>query len=180
MWPVSKKTALNNRFVKEGPRRGCAPATKSNTTSSAPDFLDLMAGLSLKTPKSSMEVNDFQRQLVKIDPIFGNATARLLFRKLGKSLNEATFQYTTSEQQNEQLLAALEKAKPKKKKKVVPDPNSKFVRLKDVRKVQEGMKGLTPKPTRVTRSKKVIIEKEEESEHYSDDEDCIVVRPMKV
>lgn len=63
---------------------------------------------------------------------------------------------------------------------VVPDPNSEFVRLKDVRKVQEGMKGITPKPTRVTRSKKVVIEEEEESEHYSEDDDCIVVRPMKV
>lgn len=78
------------------------------------------------------------------------------------------------------MLTTFEKVKLKKKKKVIPDPNSEFVRLKDVKKVQEGMKGFTPKPTRVTWSKKVIIKEEEESEHYSDDEDCIIVRPMKV
>lgn len=49
--------------------------------------------------------------------------ARLIFRKMAKALDTTTFEYTAKEQQAEQLIAALEKAKPKKRKKVLPAPN---------------------------------------------------------
>lgn len=63
---------------------------------------------------------------------------------------------------------------------MLPDPNAEFVRLKDVREVKEGLGGPPKGPNVVTRSKKVQIEEDPESDHDSDGEECIVFALVKV
>lgn len=142
-----------------------------------PDLVAEVSKLPVKTPKSSKEVLQLQRDLSKIDPIFGNATGRLIFRKTAKALDASTLESSLMEQHNEQLTVSIEKTKPKKRRKVLPAPNEEFVRLKDVQLVKGGLEGPPRRSTRNTRLK--VVEIKEESEGYSDD-DCIFVAPVQV
>ncbi|RYO76737.1 hypothetical protein DL764_010281 [Monosporascus ibericus] len=114
MWPVDRDRALKSPYVKKS------------------DGLD--------TPKSSKDLKILEKALIKVDPAFGKATGRLLFRKVGKALDISNSELTALENHNNQLTSALEKAHPKKLKKVETDPNQEFVRLKNVREVKAGLK----------------------------------------
>lgn len=76
---------------------------------------------------------------------------------------------------NSQLVTALEKVALKKRMKVGADPNTEFVRLKDVREVKAGLGGPAPEPFIVTPRNRPE-EEEEESEYETDESDCIIVR----
>lgn len=99
---------------------------------------------------------------------------------MAKALDTTTFEYTVKEQQAEQLMAALEKAKPKKRKQILPALNEEFVQLKDVELIREEMEEPPKRVTRSTRLKVVVIKEKEENEVYSDDDDCIVVALVKI
>ena len=176
MWPVNRKLALNNPYVKklegpEGPR-----VARATTNSQPPDFLEPIAATDVRTPKSSKDVNKLQEILTSIDPSFRNPTARLLFKKMGKALDESNIKLTATENHNNQLTAALERTGSKKRRKVEPDPNQEFVQLKDVRLVKEGLQGSSTGPNVVTPQNEPEEKEDEESEYKNDDPECIVVR----
>ncbi|RYP56943.1 hypothetical protein DL771_011516 [Monosporascus sp. 5C6A] len=132
--------------------------------------------MGLNTPKSSKDLKNLETALIKVDPAFGKPTARLLFRKMRKALDVSNSELTALENHNSQLTSALEKARPKKLRKVEADPNQEFVRLKNVRQVKAGLKGNAQGPSAVTPQNEAQDEEEEEIEYYTDDPDCIVVR----
>lgn len=176
IWPVNRKLALRNPYVKqlEGPE-----STRSKKTplqSQPPDILEPIAVTEVRTPKSSKDVDRIREILANIDPAFGNPTTRLLFRKVGKALDNSNVQLTAAENHNNQLTAALEKAGSKKRKKVEPDPNQEFVRLKDVRLVKEGLQKGSTGPNVVTPQNEPEEEEEKEIEYENSDPECIVVR----
>lgn len=132
--------------------------------------------MDVRTPKSSKDVNRIREILYRIDPAFENPTTRLLFRKVGKALDDSNSSLTATENLNNQPTAALERAGSKKRKKVEPDPNQEFVKFKDVRLVKEGMQGPVTGPNIVIQQNESEDEEEEKSEYNTDDPDCIVVR----
>ena len=91
-----------------------------------------MSGLVIATPKSSREVNFIQSRFSSFDPAFKNPTARLLFRKISKALNNKISQLAAFKLKVQQLTAALKKARPKKRRKVITDFNKEFIRLKRI------------------------------------------------
>ncbi|RYP16427.1 hypothetical protein DL767_010182 [Monosporascus sp. MG133] len=99
---------------------------------------------------------------VRVNPAFGNVTARALFRKFGKALDDSNSQLTGLENHNKQLTSAPEATLPTERRKVETDPNEEFVRWKDVREVKAGLRGPPPAPTSVT-PQNVDEDEEEES-----------------
>ncbi|RYP70924.1 hypothetical protein DL771_005174 [Monosporascus sp. 5C6A] len=125
----------------------------------------------LNTPKSSRDLKDLETALIKVDPAFGKPTARLLFRKMRKALDVSSSELTALEHHNSQLTPALEKARPKKLRKVEADPNQEFVRLKNVKEVKAGLKGNAQGPSSVTPQNEAQDEEGEESDYDTDDPD---------
>ncbi|RYP64451.1 hypothetical protein DL771_008739 [Monosporascus sp. 5C6A] len=116
-----------------------------------------------------------KKNLVDVNPTFGNPTTRLLFRKFAKALDEKTNRLSAAEVHNSQLAAALEKAKPKKRKKVQPEPNEAFVTMISVKKVKVGLKAPAKGRSTVTRKNQQEDEPSESEEDSEDDPDCIVM-----
>ncbi|RYP57397.1 hypothetical protein DL771_011482 [Monosporascus sp. 5C6A] len=174
--PINREKMLNNRYVRAGGEIANAPAPGSISTPSRPDFFAQMAALGVKTPKSSRDLARIEKSLVEVDPTFGNPTARLLFRKLGKALDEKALKLSAAEVHNSQLTAALEKAKHKKRKKVQPEPNEDFVKMISVRKVKAGLKAPAKGRSVVTRQNQQQDEPSESEEDSDDDPECIIVR----
>ncbi|RYP65656.1 hypothetical protein DL771_008208 [Monosporascus sp. 5C6A] len=174
--PIDRAKMLNNRYVRDGAGRADAPTLRSTSTPERPDFFSQMAALGIKTPKSSRDLARIEKSLVGINPTFGNPTARLLFRKLSKALDEKTSKLSAVEVHNSQLTAALKKAKPKKRRKVQPEPNEEFVKMISVRKVKVGLQASAKGPSAVTRKNQQQGESSESEENSDDDPYCIVVR----
>ena len=176
IWPVDRKLALSNPYVKQDAVPESDQVAKAKSQSQQPDFLEALAAMDVRTPKSPKDINRIRAILYRIDPAFENPTTRLLFRKVGKALDDSNSSLTAAENLNNQLTVALERAGSKKRKKVEPDPNQEFVKLKGVRLVKEEMQGPATGPNVGTQQNESEDEEEEESEYNTDDPDCIVVR----
>ena len=176
MWPVNRKLVLKNPYVKQLTAAEGDPASNTKQSSQPPDFLAPIAAVNVNTPKSSKDVDKLREILTRIDPAFKNPTTRLLFRKVGKALDDSNNKLTAAENHNNQLTSALEKATSKKRRKVEPDPNHEFVKLKDVRLVKAGLQGPAKEPNVVTPQNEPQNEEEKEGEYENDDPECIVVR----
>ena len=179
LWPVSLQTSLRNRFVKQSPEAEKAAvdsdALKRIPTPNEPNYLEEFISGAAKTPKSSKDVIALQRKLLQGLPTPVRNGTRLYLQKLGKALDESLFAITAEQQRVSQLTAALKKAKPTKRKKVIPAPNADFVRLKDIQKVKAGLEAPPPcTPVRSLRSgpkkvgKKVVVEEPEDDSDESE------------
>ncbi|RYO92532.1 hypothetical protein DL764_008115 [Monosporascus ibericus] len=173
MWPINRDRALKSPYVKKSNGAGNAPVAKPSAILQQPDFLEPIASIGLNTPKSSKDLKILEKALIKVDPAFGKATGRLLFRKVGKALDISSSELTALENHNNQLTSALEKARPKKLKKVETNPNQEFVRLKNVREVKAGLKSNLQEPSSITPQNEAQDKEEEEKEYDTDDPDCI-------
>lgn len=162
MWPINRKLGLRNLYTKQLEAPASIQGDRAITKPQAPDFLQLIVAIDVRTPESSKDINRLKEILISIDPTFENPTAHLLFKKMGKALDDWDIKLTATENHKNQLMAALEKAGPKKRRKVEPDPNQEFVTLKDVRIVKEGLQEPPTGPDVVTPQNEA--EEEEENE----------------
>lgn len=101
-------------------------------------------------PRSSPEISQLQSRFTSFNLAFRNPTSRLLFRKMGKALDDRINQLAATELKVQKLTAALERAYPKKRRKVVADPNEKLVRLRHIREVKWEMEHGQRVPRAVT------------------------------
>ena len=98
-----------------------------------------MTAIDVPTPRSSRQVQDIHRELRIVDSVYSTATLRQVFRKAGKALDQATAQIASLRHERDQLAAALEQQKPKKRRKVEASAQERFVTMLDVRKVKGEM-----------------------------------------
>ena len=83
------------------------------------------------TPKRSVDIGLLLRRLAP--KVWKNRTARLLFQKLGKSIDNKNVDLASQEAQLQALKVHINEAKVKKRRKVDrADPNKKFVIVADV------------------------------------------------
>ncbi|RYP02834.1 hypothetical protein DL765_010673 [Monosporascus sp. GIB2] len=172
IWPRDRSKALNNRWVRDADRR---TSSMSISTPSAPDLIEQMAGIGVPTPKSSRDLVILERELFSVESALKTPTARLLFRKLAKALDQRVLEISSAEYQVEVLQAQLEKARPSKRRNVVPDPNQAFVDIVAVGKVQEGLRMEAEGPRLGTGANEPIESVEAESNSEESVEDCIEV-----
>ena len=83
-----------------------------------------------------------QKDLVAVDPVFGQPTARLLFRKFARVLDGTLAKLATTQRDLDQAKANLERSKAQKRRRVLPDPNKDFVTMQAVHKERARMEGV--------------------------------------
>ena len=90
------------------------------------------------TPKRSIEIGPLLQRLAP--KVWKNRTARLLFQKLGKSIDNKNVDLASQEAQLQALKVHVNEAKVKKRRKVERiDPNKKFVTVADVTRTRKDM-----------------------------------------
>ena len=102
----------------------------------APDPEAQFASVEIRTPRSSRQITEIADQLTADDVRFDGATRRVLFRKIQKSLDTLNSQVGQLEHEKAQLAANRERERGKKRKRVVPDPNRKYIMMRDVKAVK--------------------------------------------
>ena len=121
-------------------------------------------GVSVSTPRKVRELRAILRPEGTATP-----TERLLFRKVEKAFNAKDFSLALQQRRIEELEATVERLRPTKRRKVVPDPNTIFSTIEDIHKAQ-------------VEAGRIEVESEEEDttskseEEESEGEDCIVAR----
>jgi len=83
------------------------------------------------TPKKARELRAILRP--NGDP---TPSERLLFRKVEKAFNQKNYQLATQAREIEALKATVERLKPTKRRRVVPDPNTIFATIDDIHRAQ--------------------------------------------
>ena len=89
----------------------------------------------ISTPRKKIELRGQLRNLASQDKK-DHAIRRLLFTKVEKAFDEKDFELAKAQRENVALRAQLEAIRPSKRKKVVPDPNSKFVNIEQIHRAQ--------------------------------------------
>ncbi|EAQ92251.1 hypothetical protein CHGG_00486 [Chaetomium globosum CBS 148.51] len=94
----------------------------------------------IKTPNRSQEVhrlistNVRLRRLQTIDPV-----ARSLFKKVGKSLDNTAIKVASQEQKIRALEAEVDRLRPRKRKKVRMDPNTRFAQIEQIMQAKKAL-----------------------------------------
>jgi len=141
IFPRDRQKPLSSRFVLKGQGHRAPPTSPTSIPPSTPDF-DLQLALTvISTPKSSKDLYGLQKNLSDIDPVYGQPTARLLFRKFGKILDETLAELAHTKYKAEILQTVLDKTKSQKRRRVLPDPNKDFVTMQAVWEERRRMGG---------------------------------------
>lgn len=173
--PRNINKPLEHRLRKEGESEPEMPPLVSSQESSSQQSAD-EPSRGLTTPRSSRQVREIETALADGDSGFNNPTARQLFRKVRKGLDDLNVQVATLEQENARLKENLKELRPKKRKKVIPNPNGDFTTMVQVWETQAQMEGSSRGARQVPEQQ----EEEEEAENSSFDgesepESCIMV-----
>jgi 4-hydroxybenzoate polyprenyltransferase len=136
LWPKSMAKPLMSPLLLENSNR--AKETPQQALQSLPggSEVDWNGGASptvWSTPKKSTELKAQAAEFQKLQDQ-GCLTQRLLFRKIAKGFEEQESIIASHELRIQSLEVQLEKARPKKRRKVRTSPNSKFA---DIRAIQQ-------------------------------------------
>ncbi|OBS20524.1 hypothetical protein FPOA_17809 [Fusarium poae] len=176
IFPRNRSKPLNSRFVRRGDPDATSAPISAFPTPPAPDFAQKMSAVDVQTPKSSRDLVKLQRSLMAVDPAFGQSAARLLFRKVGKALDDNIVKLTAAEVQTDHLTNALEKARPQKRRRVIPDPNKDFVELHEVQTEKARLAAEGGGESDIHSDLEGSTLSDSGSEKSSEAEDCIEVR----
>ena len=116
------------------------------------------------TPKKSTEITAQAIEFQKLQDQ-SLSTQRLLFRKIRKGFEEQESVLVDYELKIQYLEAQLEKARPRKGRKVKTSPNSKFVNIEKIRKAQMEAEGA-----------EIVDDDEEEASESHSTLDCIEIK----
>ena len=148
LWPVNLAKVLMNPMVTQTPE---TPAPAVTAISPAKE-----KNLSLpKTPQSSVQL----RRALQAVPaaVTTDPTVRLLFRKIGSQLDTNTFEI--ERQKRDIMIMQLEKEEymPKKRRKVMYNPNAEFAKVPAILKAREQMRKVLQPEKTATRVKKLKL-----------------------
>ncbi|TXB97432.1 hypothetical protein FocTR4_00011486, partial [Fusarium oxysporum f. sp. cubense] len=146
LWPVNLAKVLMNPMVTETP----SPAVTANLPAK-----EQHSSL-LKTPQSSVQL----RRALDLVPASAtqDPTIRLLFRKIGSQLDRHNFNIEQQNRQISVLQRENEENRPKRRKKVIYNPNAEFAKIPAIKKAREQMwRTLQPERT-ANRVKKLKLE----------------------
>lgn len=99
------------------------------------DWNEVQAEFGISTPKKVDDLREDLNQLSQLGKA-STSTARLLFRKVSKAWDQRDFVIAQHEQKIKQLEARVLQLEPRKRRKVVASPNSKFVGIGAIRRAQ--------------------------------------------
>ncbi|KAH7459443.1 hypothetical protein FOMA001_g19978 [Fusarium oxysporum f. sp. matthiolae] len=127
LWPVNLAKVLMNPMVTET----ASPAATANSPAKEQD------SSLLKTPRSSVQL----RQALEHVPasVTQDSTVRLLFRKIGSQLDRHNFEIEKQNREITILQRENEENRPKRRKKVIYNPNTEFAKIPAIKKAREQM-----------------------------------------
>ncbi|KAL8364922.1 hypothetical protein RB595_004887 [Gaeumannomyces hyphopodioides] len=137
LWPRNPLKPLMNRLLlensnRDGRRSAIQQSAEDNRAKKRSEVPFRLSQVGWETPKRSRglatQISTFK---ARAPP---SPTTRLFFRKVQKGYEVREFELATAQQKIRQLEAELEAQRPRKRKRVVPDPNQAFV---DIRRVAE-------------------------------------------
>lgn len=127
LWPVAMAKPLLNPMVIDQLK---TPITIPTIVTKEEDQLDII----IRTPKHSSQVQRLAQRLLqdhRADP-----AVRLLFRKISKSLDDQNNKIAASKNIVRGLEARIETLQPKKKRKIEPGPNERFIKIDEIMKAK--------------------------------------------
>ena len=86
----------------------------------------------LLTPRKGSDVQKYTHKVMKYTPLSDLPTNRLLFRKIGKSIDSQNTQIALLQQENLALKATIEAIRPHRRRRVHIDPNKLFANIKHI------------------------------------------------
>ncbi|KAF6519132.1 hypothetical protein HZS61_009512 [Fusarium oxysporum f. sp. conglutinans] len=127
LWPVNLAKVLMNPMVTETP----SPAATAISPAKEQD------SSLLKTPRSSIQL----RRALEAVPATAtqDPTVRLLFRKIGSQLDSQNFEMEKQNREIYVLQREREEYLPKRRKKVIYNPNAEFANIPAIKKAREQM-----------------------------------------
>jgi hypothetical protein len=131
LWPIAMAKPLMNPLVVTVPS-GPIITTPLQITKKK----NLQEG-TIDTPRHSSQVQKLAKRLISnhhTDPAI-----RLLFRKISKSIDEQNTKLAKAEGVVRGLEAKIDNLQPKKKQKIEPGPNERFVRIEEVMKAKAAL-----------------------------------------
>ncbi|KAM5357293.1 hypothetical protein ACJZ2D_014828 [Fusarium nematophilum] len=137
MWPVVMSKPLNNPWFAERRRQR---ESRAFNTPSAKRKAPAATEIAIKTPFRSLDVRTTIELIGKQEEF--SSTTRLLFRKFGKGLDAHVAMLAEKEQRIQVLEAQIDHFRPKKKKKVKPGNNERFINIRALRNTREQVRKL--------------------------------------
>jgi 4-hydroxybenzoate polyprenyltransferase len=135
LWPVRISKPLMNRLLLENSNKAVEQTPRTSKKDQVPEWNQDSSFIVFKTPQKSEDIRDQARQITGLgtaDP----TTARVLFRKVAKSLDNKDYVIAQHELRIKQLEVRVLQLESRKRRKVVTSPNSKFVDIEAIYKAQ--------------------------------------------
>jgi len=126
---------LMNRLLLENSNKAAEQTSGTLAKDLVPEWNQDHSLVAFKTPQKSEDVREQARQITR-SKITDPATARVLFRKISKGLDNKDFVIAQHERRIQQLEARVVELQPRKRRKVVTSPNSKFADIEKIYKAQ--------------------------------------------
>src|SRR6266566_7872926 len=146
LWPINRIKPLMNRLILDTAKPQPIELQQPNQAQIEPDQVQPNPQIPaiqprkvvVVTPKRSTEIGPLLRRLAP--KAWKNCTIRLLFQKLGKSIDNKNVDLANQEAQLQALKVHVNEVKVKKRRKVERvDPNKKFAIIADVRCIRMDM-----------------------------------------
>ncbi|KXH39441.1 transposase [Colletotrichum salicis] len=123
------------------------PLTNSMVLPSQATWASATSVVDWSTPRKASELSGHLKLFTELSP--DHNTRRLLFRKVKKALSEQAFHLATSRHQVRVLEAKVERIRPRKKKSIPTDPNTKFANIWNIQRAQEDSGDRLVSPSRL-------------------------------
>jgi DDE superfamily endonuclease/helix-turn-helix, Psq domain/Tc5 transposase DNA-binding domain len=135
LWPINIAKPLMSRLLLENSNNLEEESRKRKAEEPLPEWNIDQSVFKISTPK---KLEDIRKQVYAI-PQLGKAsipTARVLFRKISKAVDQREFVIAQHEHRIQQLEARVLQLEPRKRRKVRTSPNSKFAGIEAIKKAQ--------------------------------------------
>lgn len=136
LWPTNSAKPLLSRLLLENSNKLEDQSSKRKADDVPLDWNEDQSFWRVKTPTKLDNLRDEVHQISQLGKASA-PTARVLFRKISKAWDKRDFVIAQHEQRIKQLEARVADLKPKKRRKVIPSPNSKFVDIQAIYKAQK-------------------------------------------
>ena len=126
---------LMNRLLLENSNKAIEPALALLRKRLLPDWNEESASIAFQTPQKSDDIRQQARQITGLE-IGDRVTARVLFRKVAKGIDQKDFVIAQHKLRIKQLEARVLQLEPRKRRKVQTSPNSRFANIGGIREAQ--------------------------------------------
>jgi 4-hydroxybenzoate polyprenyltransferase len=124
-----------NRLLLENSNKAAEKTLGTLEKDLVPEWNQDSSLVAFKTPQKSQDVREQAKQITELKTT-DSATARVLFRKVAKGLSNKDFVIAEHELRIKQLEARVLQLEPRKRRKVVTSPNSKFADIEAIYRAQ--------------------------------------------